>query len=146
MMRDKRIQWLALVLVFFTEACSPEEPAYLPLDKIIMGNWQLDSYLTDPLVGWREQGSSGLVHVAVNSNTIVITQFSRYKDSESQTYELEITSMNQDTIRTGDWKTVPWHVFEANKRLFRRDNSDNDGSIWIQSGSHHIILDRIDED
>ena len=142
-MKGRIIQWLALIIVSIMTSCSSEEPECLPFDKIIMGTWQLDSYLTDPVAGWKAQDSKGLVQVAVTSSAIIITQFSRYKESESVTFELEITSMRQDTIRTGDWKSEPWYVFEANNRLFRRDNSDNDGSIWIQSGSHHLILDKM---
>ena len=125
-------------------ACNTEEPPALPLSQTIVGTWQPKSYIADPLLGWREiNTSNGLTEVSITNDAIVITQYGRYDESSYLTYELEIASFENDTIRTGAWKTDPWKALEANERLFRRDETDNDNSVWIQCGIHHMILEKM---
>lgn len=138
------IQFLALIAGILIGACSPEDPVTPSLEKIISGKWQPTSYLVDPLAGWKEP--SNKTEVTITSESIVIVRYDRYDDSKYLVYELEIESFRNDTIRTGEWKTEPWKVFEANKKLYRRDKTDHDNSIWLQNGSHHIIMKKIFEE
>jgi len=143
--KNRKIQWLAPVIIIMVVlgACTSEDPPTLPLSQVIVGTWQPKSFLADPLVGWREiNESNGLTEVSITNDAIIITQYSRYDESTFITYELEIASFENDTLRTGSWKTDPWRALEANERLFRRDKTDHDNSVWIQCGVHHMILEK----
>ena len=147
-MEGRKIQWLVIVImVMVFEGCSFENPPVPPLNKVIEGSWEPTVYMTDPLAGWKEINSlTGRAEVTITDRSIVIHQYDRYNESKYISYELEIASFGQDTLRTGDWITDPWRVFEANEALYRRDETDHDGSIWLQSGMHQIIMDKMKHD
>lgn len=144
-MKSKKIKWLALAVMIMVvmEACNSEDNPTLPLSQVIIGTWQPKSYISDHLLGWRDiNDSNGLTEISITNDAIIITQYGRYDETAYLTYELEIASFENDTIRTGSWKTDPWKALEPNERLFRRDETDNDNSVWIQCGVHHIILEK----
>ena len=149
MKKGRKIQWLALsfLVTLLFNACSVEDAPTLSLKDILVGKkWRVDTYLVDPLAGWKDQDiARGFAEIEVTSNLIIITQHSRYNDVEPYVCELAIASFEQDTLRTGEWMKESWHALEANKKIFRRDNTDNDGSIWIQSGDYQLILESIKE-
>ena len=117
-MESRKIQWLANVVMIMVGmgACTSEEQPTLPLSQVLVDTWQPKSYISDPLVGWRKINESN---------------------------ELTEVSITNDTIRTGAWITDPWVALEANERLYRRDKTDNDNSVWIQCGVQHMILEKM---
>lgn len=141
---ESKFKWLAIVIIVILGACTTEEAPVPPLSESIIGTWEPDVYLADPLVGWREFNSmKGPVEMSITREAIIITQFDQYDESNNIVYELEITTFEQDTLRTGSWKSEPWVVFQADHKIYRRDDTQHDNSIWMQCGMHQIILNKM---
>ena len=55
----RKIQWLALsfLTIFILNACSVEDTPSLSLKEILVDkSWRVETYLVDPLVGWKKSG------------------------------------------------------------------------------------------